>query len=1595
MKQKMVKRAMAVLLSAALALPGIPVETHAAGTENGRESALDLVNFSITNPDHEVNAYIGQPLVFYVRANGDDVTYSAEGLENLGSGENAASLDAASGKFIWTPSTTGSRTVTLKATGGSGEDAVEVSKQVTIHVGNPHSTMKRAYLPVSADAFIGSWSPGDRPASYGGMPVLMMQNRAGGTLLGEDGDDSKITALQFDFSADLKNEEGNTATVDLTRVSNAYLQLTYVGTKTAASTENSAFYVGVWNHNGWTEGEKEGANADGTELSWNYFNTNKGDDFSNITLVESDSYALANTVQNAANITNMNTFKTAMSWNTVGKGYSIDGRKFQLDITEFVRPKLSADVQDKKLSLLLNKKIVGNQNPVYFVSREGAGLAGDSKKFSQIASRNLTNVEPMIILDYIDNPLEYSIAGKSHIALREGYETTGSDSFAVLGVSEGNTYEVELSGNTAAGKISWNEEEQRLEIEEGLTKGAYELTLTATQSGGESRSGETVMHEFTVYVKENVGLPVFKNPADTVQAYVNQQLTFYVKAEDPDFGDRVRYEIEENTEQSLGCQFDETTGEFTWTPQERHGEKSYEIKFYAFDHSNEPVEHIVTVRVADSSKKKETSDVIDVADDSYVQTYGDETKKNYGGQNFLRLNYNSNIDADDALNRDIGYLGEGLHNGSDDTKMAFLKFDLSSVNKEQFKGAKLILTYLGRVNTSPNYAGFADNVNVRIRVARVPSGQEEGFVWTEGTHTGDGGIDTDESSTALTWNRWKAWRDKDPENPYSVGENEFESSGTYILNHSSEIFPDLAFAAGFEKVDGTKVKVDISKFVQESLNANEDTLTLIFNNTYKGKLFVSKEGAANFTTKTALNGEPITGPQLVLLDDYETDIVEGPDSMVLAKDYEETSTDSFAVTGDPTEITVTARGADNKITWDSNTNQLKIAAGLDIGTYTALLKKDNTVIRSFNLRVAANDTDIMQTMLQNKVLGEEHRDRYTSQSWANYKYAVKAVQSVVGTKAVTGEELAEGRKLIQQARVALVTLENELINQIEAYKNRLYPESYYTEAGKAKRAALQEKINEAQQLLETENYTELQINEKTAAMKAALESMTDADFTSKGVIQTEINEVKAQYGEDKKSGYTEASWTQLQNAIKEAETVSADENATEEDMRNVRDKMTAALDALETLDDALDRLVTEAQSGIQGSEEDYTEGSWEVYMTAVEAVRGLSGSVYTERRMNQLLSLLDTAILNLKRKEEQISCTCTIQFNGFEGFTMAKGSTKTLTPKAVIDDSNCNAPAGKHITEANVSYAYKTADAVTSAAPLAISVTEEGVVTALENGTAAILVTVTVTRPGSGSVSTTLTVPVTVNDSGVAEKVTVTFNSNGGTDVAAQTIDQNTAASEPAAPTKAGYTFAGWYKDEALKEKYDFTQSVTENITLYAAWTKKAGQQTGEKIVNVGETTKIGDTEYRLGADHTLIVVKGADKDTVTIPAAEKVNNADCKVVAIGKGAFAGYKKVKKVVIGNNVTAIEDQAFANCTNLKNVTIGTGVTTIGKKAFYKDKKLKTVKFAGTAVKKIKGQAFKGTASKIKVKLPKKMKAAQKNKIKRLLKKAKISGKAVIK
>lgn len=66
---------------------------------------------------------------------------------------------------------------------------------------------------------------------------------------------------------------------------------------------------------------------------------------------------------------------------------------------------------------------------------------------------------------------------------------------------------------------------------------------------------------------------------------------------------------------------------------------------------------------------------------------------------------------------------------------------------------------------------------------------------------------------------------------------------------------------------------------------------------------------------------------------------------------------------------------------------------------------------------------------------------------------------------------------------------------------------------------------------------------------------------------------------------------------------------------------------------------------------------------------------------------------------------------------------------------------------------------------------------------------------------------------------TVTFETNGGSAVSAQTVLTGQKATEPEIPTREGYQFAGWYSDSGLTTSYDFDSSVTGNVTLYAKWT--------------------------------------------------------------------------------------------------------------------------------------------------------------------------------
>ena len=68
---------------------------------------------------------------------------------------------------------------------------------------------------------------------------------------------------------------------------------------------------------------------------------------------------------------------------------------------------------------------------------------------------------------------------------------------------------------------------------------------------------------------------------------------------------------------------------------------------------------------------------------------------------------------------------------------------------------------------------------------------------------------------------------------------------------------------------------------------------------------------------------------------------------------------------------------------------------------------------------------------------------------------------------------------------------------------------------------------------------------------------------------------------------------------------------------------------------------------------------------------------------------------------------------------------------------------------------------------------------------------------------------------------TITFDSRGGTDVAAQNQMYGELLEVPEPPTREGYTFTGWYTDAACFDLWALdTDTIQSDMTLYAGWQK-------------------------------------------------------------------------------------------------------------------------------------------------------------------------------
>ena len=212
-------------------------------------------------------------------------------------------------------------------------------------------------------------------------------------------------------------------------------------------------------------------------------------------------------------------------------------------------------------------------------------------------------------------------------------------------------------------------------------------------------------------------------------------------------------------------------------------------------------------------------------------------------------------------------------------------------------------------------------------------------------------------------------------------------------------------------------------------------------------------------------------------------------------------------------------------------------------------------------------------------------------------------------------------------------------------------------------------------------------------------------------------------------------------------------------------------------------------------------------------------------------------------------------------------------------------------------------------------------------------------------------------------------------------------------PTRAGYTFAGWFTEEAFENQ-------TTGIALgsygdkkfYAKWTANLntlkfdgngatdGEMSEMKIYTDEKVTLTtngflkdyyhfvgwaltpnGEVEYADGAEYTMgtdseyilyavwedgtdgivysrysgfdsgyYIVRGYSGTEINVKIPSVYN--DLPVKHIDSSAFWSCSSLNSVVIGNGVTSIGDRAFSGCSSLMSIEIPNSVTSIGSRAF---------------------------------------------------------------
>lgn len=133
--------------------------------------------------------------------------------------------------------------------------------------------------------------------------------------------------------------------------------------------------------------------------------------------------------------------------------------------------------------------------------------------------------------------------------------------------------------------------------------------------------------------------------------------------------------------------------------------------------------------------------------------------------------------------------------------------------------------------------------------------------------------------------------------------------------------------------------------------------------------------------------------------------------------------------------------------------------------------------------------------------------------------------------------------------------------------------------------------------------------------------------------------------------------------------------------------------------------------------------------------------------------------------------------------------------------------------------------------------------------------------------NTSITSNTTVYAKWTAKDYKVSFVTEHVDAPASQNVKYNGTANDPGELTAEGYTFIGWYADEAHKTKFDFSTPITGDTKVYAKWEKNAPNTYALNVSGafvyvdgVDVTAPAGDTSLPLEKDASVRLVADPDR---------------------------------------------------------------------------------------------------------------------------------------